>query len=501
MLKLKKFFLAFAMVAALGWATSASAQVGFQVSADSQDVNVDSLAAGVGQILLSAISNGDIVNDSTISVDFGVDIISSDLDPDFADPAAPVTINIASLDCDAIDATVDIDGSVLTIQFTDVCSFAVGDNIVFSGIRVNANDAGVGATIDGEVSAVVPSGFAATNPITFLGDTSPEVAEVMEPFEIEIEQGRTLLTCADNPSEDETGDETLKTVITISELFNQAFASSDDELGLADYGVAGLDVEVGQTFTVTFSNVPEGVFIWVWDTDSDPSITIDEFGPVEGDGGDIEFNITIDSTNSSGSNEDLEIQFESFSDDPLDLVGGSQDIDVAVSYAAAELADGEVPEYVENEVSDLGFVLSDCLTRLLLSWAAVNASGFDTGATFANTSEDDLAYGALDSEGAIAQSGTCTLTGYKSTDGSTVQFTTPTIEAGETFPLVLSSVSGFNGFTGYILTVCNFLNAHSFAFITNGFGSVTGPTLAEGAQWNVVPLGSRTHPNGESLDH
>jgi hypothetical protein len=497
MLKLKKFFLAFAMVAALGWATSASAQVGLQVSSDVQEVNGNSLAAGVGQILLSSTSTGTIVTDSTLSVDYGVDIISSDLDGDFADPAAPVTISVGCA------VGTDIDGSIITITFTADCAFVPGDNIVFSGIRVDANDAGVGATITGDVSATVPSTSAATNPITFIGDTSPDVAEVLDAFEIEIEQGRTVLTCTEN---DVTTEDVERIFVTISELFNQAFASEDDEIGLAEY--TGPEVE--QTFEVTFKDVPADVNIRLLEINLDGpgGLDLGDDGDAllplvrTGDDDDVVFSFTIDATSGSGSNEEIELVFDATTDDSIDLVDGGLNINVGIAYAAGELSDGEVPEYVDNEVEDRAFVVSDCLTRLLLSWAAVNASGFDTGVTFANTTEDDAGYEELDGNpGAIAQDGTCTLTGYKSTDGSTVQFTTPEIGAGETHPQVLSSVSGFNGFTGYILAVCNFLNAHAFAFITNGFGSVTGPTIAEGAQWNVVPLASRVIPAGEGLNH
>jgi hypothetical protein len=501
MLKLKKFFLAFAMVAALGWATSASAQVGFQVSSDSQDANADSLAAAVGQILLSATSNGTVVNDSTISVDFGVDIVADDDDPDeVPDPIAPVTLVASGLAaCTEGDVTVDIDDSVLTIEFAASCDFLVGDTIVFSGIRVNANDAGVGSTIEGDVSATVPAGFAASNPITFLGDTSPQVAEVMAPFEIEIEQGGNVLTCVASDILEED-DEAV--IINFAELFNQGFASSDDETGLADYD----GEEVGQTFTITFKDVPPEVTIRLQTIDNDEDDLVLGGDPAgtevtndEDDPQDLEFEVTIDATNSSGSNEEFSLIFEVETDDAIDLVNGSSDIPVGVSYEQGQFDDQEAPEIVENEVEDTGFVVTDCLTWLELTWAVANVAGYDTGLAIANTSEDDLAFGTAGNQGAEAQNGTCTLTGYPFAGGTPVQFTTPTIDAGETGTVILSSTSGFNGFAGYILTVCNFLNAHAFAFITNNFGSASAPDGFQGAEFNVVPIGSRVIPTGESL--
>ena len=36
------------------------------------------------------------------------------------------------------------------------------------------------------------------------------------------------------------------------------------------------------------------------------------------------------------------------------------------------------------------------------------------------------------------------------------------------------------GFQGFLDVNCNFRNGHGFAFISNGFGSMGGPTAAQG---------------------
>ena len=82
-----------------------------------------------------------------------------------------------------------------------------------------------------------------------------------------------------------------------------------------------------------------------------------------------------------------------------------------------------------------------------------------------------------------------------------VSYTTPSVAAGRTHAFVLSGTAGFSGFAGYILATCNFLNAHAFAFIIDGFGSATGPRVAEGYVANVVASGDRTNAAGEGLAH
>jgi len=127
-------------------------------------------------------------------------------------------------------------------------------------------------------------------------------------------------------------------------------------------------------------------------------------------------------------------------------------------------------------------VLAPCRTNLLFPFAA-NVVGFDTGIAIANTSKDP--FGAA---GATAQSGTCTLNGFPSGGGAAVAATTPSVASGATFTTVLSSASNpaFNGFSGYIIAVCNFQFGHGFGFVTNNFG-VSAPSLAQGYLALVIP--------------
>jgi hypothetical protein len=83
--------------------------------------------------------------------------------------------------------------------------------------------------------------------------------------------------------------------------------------------------------------------------------------------------------------------------------------------------------------------------------------------------------------------------------GTASQYTTPTIPAGSVYAFSQSATS-FSGQTGYVIAVCRFLNAHGFAFLTNGFAQAAGPQLSHGYLGLVLPnpIGGRTNSNGES---
>jgi hypothetical protein len=103
-----------------------------------------------------------------------------------------------------------------------------------------------------------------------------------------------------------------------------------------------------------------------------------------------------------------------------------------------------------------------CTTALLFPYV-VNAGGFDTGISIANTTIDNLASGGTSS--VSAQNGVCTLNFYSA--GTAVPpFTTPTpINAGTLFVTTASTVSP--GFQGYMIANCNFQDAHGFAFVSD----------------------------------
>jgi len=528
MTQFKKFTFALAAVVALVvWASTAKAQVAFQMSSSTRTVRVEGLSEAVGSVTLTVTTAGTMSDLSEIDLDYGVDIVGDDDDPDeLPDPDDPVDEFIADADC--VEPGFEIDDShlTLTFDFAAVCTVAVGDSIVISGIRVNANDAGEGATINAKATASVPAGGF---PISFFIVSQVPVAAVESAFDIDIASGKTILTCAANA--DGVGEEPdpldpdngLAVVIVIAENSNQAFSDEDDEIGYADY-----DGDHENTvFTVTFKDVPTDVTIELHevnvDTPGDAALgtgleVVGNFGTYDsdvnddglpdgfdGEDDDIEFEFEITRTSSTGGTEEIELIFIASTGEPIDSVNGGVSVDVGVSFAAGDLGDGppgSVPEFEDNEVEDPGFDVSDCLTRLMFPWVVSAVAGYDTGITIANTTEDDVGFNATsDINGAEAQTGTCKLTGYPAAGGTVISYTTPSIAAGRTQPIVMSQTTGFNGFSGYVLAVCNFLNAHAFAFLIDGFGSVAGPRVAEGYTANVVNVGDRTFPAGEALGH
>jgi len=499
MTQFKKFTFALAAVVALvAWVSTANAQVAFQMSSNVRTTRAEGLAEAVGAVTLTVTTNGNITALSTIALDYGVDIVADENTAGYPDPGVVISGAGACFAGATFDAG-DIDGGTLIIEFPALTACVVGNSIVISGIRVNANDAGAGATINAKATATAPAGGF---PITFFIVNQVPVAEVEAAFDITIDQGRQILTCAETPAVDPvdpfdpTDDERARlVVITIEENFNQAFSDDTDETGYANYS----GDEISTEFTVTFKDVPEDVNIELIGINSDPTLLGSIVGDADDAGGDIEFTFEIDATASTGANEEIELIFDVSTGDPIDSVGGAVSVDVGVEFAAGDLADEEVPEFVDNEVEDTAFDVSDCLSRLELTWVVSNVAGYDTGLAIANTTKDDEAFGADDLQGAVAQDGTCRLTGYPSGGGSPVAFTTPSVAAGRTHAMVFSQTTGFSAFSGYVLVVCNFLNAHAFAFITNGFGSVAGPTLSQGYEANVVPGGTRVLADGESL--
>jgi hypothetical protein len=94
-------------------------------------------------------------------------------------------------------------------------------------------------------------------------------------------------------------------------------------------------------------------------------------------------------------------------------------------------------------------------TELLFSFVT-NQTGFDTGLTIANTTEDPF--------GTPNVSGTCTLNFYDGTNAHPA-YTTPTIPAGTVHTDLVSTRAP--NFQGYIIAVCNFPKAKGGAFTTD----------------------------------
>ena len=315
----------------------------------------------------------------------------------------------------------------------------------------------------------------------------------------------TILTC-------DVRDPRVETKVI--ELFPAALATELQEEGFSDTaGTTAAEVSDPVSVEITLTSVPAGLTVTanevrhVNDTLDLKLVSDDE---VDSDGSLITFvyDVLASDTSSIDESDDLsedgdplDFTIEATTGNTIGLLGAPVEITMTISLGTEDDDDdlGTIPRFLNNNIVDEAVValVTDCQTRLLYSWV-VNIAGFETGIAIANTSEDDAAYGPLS---AVAQDGLCVLTGYPAAGGTPISFTTAEIPAGQTLAFTISGVTGFADFSGYVLAVCNFLNAHSFAFITDGFGSATGATLAQGYQALVVETGVRIDSDGESVGH
>ena len=152
-----------------------------------------------------------------------------------------------------------------------------------------------------------------------------------------------------------------------------------------------------------------------------------------------------------------------------------------------------IPRFIDNTDSTNLFTVGLCQTLLLFPYVT-DYPGFDTGIAISNTSMDPLATAGLGS--AAPQTGACAVTfyggvtdpstgdfvdtsanlngsagAYSTTDANT--FNTGMVGPGQTWAFSASGIdstfgaTGFQGFVGYAIAVCNFQYAHGYAFISD----------------------------------
>jgi hypothetical protein len=308
--------------------------------------------------------------------------------------------------------------------------------------------------------------------------------------------------------------------VTVAENYPAALTSTGDENGFTPITAAAN----GSLVSIVISNIPSGLAVQANATNTaglstpaaDPitATLISSTAAVQVSTGSpltFTFAITGDLLNAVESfTEGFTIGLPnskgtalSGSAGPLPSIGTIVNATATVSLAPSS---GIVSFATNNEGGGTVATISDCVTNLLFPYVT-NQNGFDTSFSIANTTSDDLAFGA--GAGATAQSGSCTLSLWPTTDttlasatplGTASQYTTPTIPSGSVYAFSLSATS-FSGQTGYIISVCRFLNAHGFAFQTNGFAQSAGPHLSNGYLGLILPnpISGRSNSAGESL--
>jgi hypothetical protein len=140
-----------------------------------------------------------------------------------------------------------------------------------------------------------------------------------------------------------------------------------------------------------------------------------------------------------------------------------------------------------------------CLTTLLFPYVTNYQGTYETGMAIANTTTDNL--GAVTTTApngksvSVPTNGTCTINFYSGTGTQPAPFVTPVIgvnttaapTAGAVYANTLTVMSGATNFTGYAIALCQFLEGHGFAFITD-YGNTT-EGYAQGYVAVVLPNG------------
>jgi hypothetical protein len=123
--------------------------------------------------------------------------------------------------------------------------------------------------------------------------------------------------------------------------------------------------------------------------------------------------------------------------------------------------------------------------------AGTGAGVFDTGVAIANTSSDVVGAGSIfTTGGAVAQAGTITFHFFPSSGTAADRFsvTTASVAAGATFISnvsdLMESVGRTTAFSGYVIAVANFTNAHGAAFV---YGGSSGFRITSATDVLVVP--------------
>jgi hypothetical protein len=479
-------------VGLLGLTGSAFAQsTVFGVSSSTDQVRHEGLAEATGQVVLTSSSNGVIQVGSIITVTYGTNLA--------------IYVTGANVTCSggwcggAISVAGAAGQSIVTITFSGAATVPLGGTMTISGIRVNANALPSGL-INAQVAAQVPAAFAGTNAITFSGNTSVPVANV-NPLAttISLSQGPSgILTCTSsaNPSTFE---------ISIVEKFAQALTTLADENGLSGPGSA----INGSNILVTFTGVPKGV-----------TLTYNGQGTMANPPAPLTVMVALDTSTVSPQtaakdNDTLSFLFDVTADNTTAVEALLLDFGVGVPASlptglvpnavtatvslAPPLPDPQtvpptVPAFTGTEGAVTAVSISDCVTNLLFPWVAVDAPGgtFDTGMAIANTTMDVFTTGS-----AVPQAGSCALTGFSMASGSTVTASLGPVVAGGTGTIVLSSVPAFAGFRGYVMAVCQFQNAHGFAFITQD--NMTASGTSQGYLGLVIPSPTRIPRNPAGL--
>ena len=324
-----------------------------------------------------------------------------------------------------------------------------GFNVIITGIRANAYMVGD----DGEISAQLTVNTQPVSPGAF------DVSDVKTGLVVKVDDAN-VLQC-------ETMEMGMAT-ISITEGFATAFS---DEADAAENHYDMVEVN--------FSGIPDGVTVMITHTATDQSPTGTQ-GALEDDP--MKFTLTGEGdAPATGTMVEVEIDEDgdgdityTVSDADSGATAMAQANMLMVNFSWEEdtmIADGMVsvgwesategnPQFADAAaVRVIGF--DPCETSMRFPFVT-NMYGYDTGIAFTNASN---------------YAGACEIKFYGA-ETNPAPMDTMEVPSWGSMTYGLSVIA--MGFQGFLDVTCNFQNGHGFAFISNGFGSMGGPTAAQG---------------------
>jgi hypothetical protein len=478
----------------------ALAQVQFNVAGGNVIVRGEGHTESVSSVSLTAAAAGTIPSGTTINFDFSATVTNS---PSATNLTCAGTIAGAGGACPGGWTAVP-SGNRVTVTIIPTApavnqAIAAGDSIILGKVRVDVAGSGL-ASVTVQLSSTPASSNVTYNP------TQVPVALVVSPsVAITITAAAAgVLTCAPptaaGPLATAAAAGPTQAEILVTEKTQRAFTTVAEEM--TNTGVTPPIVTNGVWITVTFLGAPNDTTISYDGLRAPSTVTVDvaagatkkSSGPTKA----LIFTFKIMSDTPGLDNADF--LFSLFSTDGGPLPLGPETVTASVELApvgplgsppstTSALLFGDFP------TTKTAFGVSDCITNLLFPYVTTDptTTHFDTGIAIANTSSDPFVVG-----GATPSNGTCTIYGFPTgtataaeiAAGAMVSYTTAKVDAGAVWAATLGGISALSGLTrAYLIAVCNFQNAHGFAFITNNFGpgSPGPPDLAEGYVALVIP--------------
>jgi len=431
--------------------------------------------------------------------------------------AGPPAVNEASLLITTGGATTAYQGSITgsSVSFgtaaAPVTFPAAAYTIKLSNIRVNAST--------GAVATYVTESVLATNQGVVIYSTSPvNAGYIQQGFAVPTVSGvNNYPICTANPAK--TPAAAASFVVKISELFGGAFKSITPTVGAATCGIpaaactstngeqgtfvgaAGSGIGTansGTLFLFSFANIPSGVTIYMPLTNTAGSATLTmtlitsltnttpvaasipagstlpaAYAPLTNANGTATavYNVTLTDNTVLGENA----SFGGFITASPNFATSAQ---TAITVTVTPAPSGSVnptlviPNFAVSSNPALTLsAFSVCQTSLLFPFVT-NQLGFDTGIVLSNTSTD--AFGAV---GAVPSPGTCALN-FFGVGAPTNPVAAPggSQASGTTNAFQLSAVAP--GFQGYMISTCNYLFGHGYAFLE--YNLTQGNGVAEG---------------------